>query len=441
MPTMRLGLFIRPCGHHIASWRHPRSHADAGVNFERFVEMAQIAERGLFDMLFSADTNSAWTTVETALNRQHYVAWLEPYSLLCALSRYTTNIGLVCTQSTSFEEPYLVARRFATLDLISGGRAGWNVVTSGNETEALNFSQDQHAPKAERYRRAREFVDVVTALWDSWDADAFIRDRETSTFFQWDRMHRLDHEGTYFKVRGPLNVARSPQGRPVVVQAGASNDGIELAAQTAEVVFGASQNMAAAKAFYVDLKGRMARYRRDPDDCKILPGLSVMVAPTLQEAKDKHEELQALIHPDVGLALLSRRIGHDLTSLDPDAPLPDLPPNDSVGSRSEQMITLARREQLTLRQLYQLFAAARGHFHLVGTPQTIVDHMQEWFENGACDGFNVLPPVFPVELEAFVDLVVPELQRRGLFRIGYQGTTLRAHLGLKAPKSRYADGA
>jgi N-acetyl-S-(2-succino)cysteine monooxygenase len=438
---MKLGLFIRPCGHHIASWRHPNAHADAGSNFQRFVEMAKTAEAGLLDMLFSADTNSAWTAEGHAMNRQHYVAWIEPYTLLSALSGFTRNIGLACTASTSFDQPFSTARRFASLDLVSGGRGAWNVVTSGNETEAQNFSQDKHLPKTERYKRAREYVQVVKGLWDSWDEDSFPRDRESGVFFKWDKMHTLDHNGEYFRVRGPLNVPRSPQGQPVIIQAGASEEGRELAAETAEVIFAASAELSKAQEFYKDVKGRMARFGREPDDVKILPGMSVFVAPTLQEAKDKHDYLQSLIHPDVGLGLLSRRIGYDVTKLPPDEPLPELPKNDTIGSRSDMMVEIARRDKLTLRQLYQLFATARGHFSLVGTPKMVVDAMEEWFVNGGCDGFNVLCPTFPDGLNDFVSLVIPELQRRGLFRTRYEGTTLRENLGLERPPSRYAGAA
>jgi alkanesulfonate monooxygenase len=438
MSEMKLGLFIRPTGHHIASWRHPHSHADANVNFDRFVHMAKTAERGLFDMLFSADTNTAWTTVDSALNRQHYSAWLEPYTLLTALAPLTKHIGLVCTRSTSFDEPYTIARMFATLDLISGGRAGVNIVTTGNPRAALNYSQEEHKPKPERYQIADEFVDVLRGLWDSWDADAFVRDRESGTFFEWERMHVLNHKGKYLQVEGPLNVARSPQGRPVIVQAGASEEGRELAAKSADVIFGASQNIGMAQAFYTDVKGRLARYGRQPGDLKILPGLSVTVAPTKEEAQAKADELRDLIHPDHGLAYLSRRLGHDVTGMDPDIPMPDLPAVDDVGTRSGQMLELAKREKWTLRQLYQHFAATRGHMVLVGTPSTVVDGMQEWFENGACDGFNLIPSMFPDEFDSFVDLVVPELQRRGLYRKAYEGDTLRDLLGLPVPESRYA---
>jgi alkanesulfonate monooxygenase len=427
MPEMKLGLFIRPTGHHIASWRHPNAHADANENFDRFIH-------------FSADTPTAWTTVDSALNRQHYSAWLEPFTLLTALAPHTSNIGLVCTRSTSFDPPFTVARMFATLDLICGGRAGVNIVTTGNPRSALNYSQEEHLEKSGRYEIAEEYLDVLKGLWDSWDADAFVRDRETSTFFEWDRMHVLNHKGKHFQVEGPLNVPRSPQGQPVIVQAGASEPGRELAARSADVIFGASQNMEMAQDFYTDVKARLARHGRRPDDLKVLPGLSVTVAATQEEAQAKADELQELIHPDHGLAFLSRRLGHDVTGMDPDAKMADLNLEavDDVGTRSGQMLDLARRENWTLRQLYQHFAAARGHMVLVGTPTSVVDAMQEWFENGACDGFNIVPSLFPDEFESFVDLVVPELQRRGLYRKAYEGSTLRDLLGLRVPESRYA---
>jgi FMN-dependent oxidoreductase (nitrilotriacetate monooxygenase family) len=435
---MNLGLFIRPCGHHIASWRHPKAQADAGVNFQHFVDMARLAERGLFDMLFSADSATSWTTAESAIDRVHYVAWMEPYTLLSALSGYTKNIGLVCTASTTFEEPYTIARKFATLDLITGGRSGWNVVTSGNETEALNYGKEDHLPKVQRYRRAREFVEVVRGLWDSWDADAFPRNKQTGIFSDRSKMHVLDHHGEFFDVRGPLNVARSPQGQPVIVQAGASDDGRQLAAETAEVVFTAHHVIETARAFYADVKGRMDACGRDRNHLKILPGMSVIVAPTKEEADAKFRELQELLHPELGVALLSRRIGFDLTSYPLDEPLPPLPENDVVSSRSEMIKSWAEGGNPTLRQLYTKFASARGHFSLVGTPTEVVDKMEEWFTTGACDGFNVLPPYYLGGLEDFVDLVVPELQRRGLFRTAYEGPTLRDVLGLPKPESRYA---
>lgn len=427
---MKLGLFVRPVGHHVASWRHPDAHADAGVNFQRFVEMAQTAERGRFDMLFSADTQSAWTTHPEGLHRMHYVAWIEPFTLMAALSGFTRNIGLVCTASTTYEQPFALARKFASLDLVSAGRAGWNLVTSGNETEAQNFGRLAHPAKAERYRRAREFAEVVNGLWQSWDDDAFVRDRESGIFFDRQKMHVLEHHGKYFDVRGPLNVPRSPQGQPVLVQAGASDDGIELAAETAEVVFAAQHLLEDGKAFYARLKGRMTKYGRNPGHLKILPGLAVTVGRTAAEAKEKHQRMLDLIHPDVGLGLLSRRIGFDLSGYPLDGPLPELPKNDVVASRSDVMVAMAKRENLTIRQLYQKFAGARGHLELIGAPAEIVDTMQQWVEDGAADGFNVIVPFFPSGLSDFVDLVIPELQRRNLFRTEYESSTLRGNLGL-----------
>ncbi len=431
---IKLGLFIRPCGHHIGSWRHPEAQADAGVNFPHFVEMAQTAERGLFDMLFSADSHTVWTTSESAVDKVHYVAWMEPFTLLSALSGYTKNIGLVCTASTSFEQPYSVARKFATLDIITGGRAGWNVVTSGNETEALNFGNEPHLPKTERYKRAREFTDVVLKLWDSWDADAFIRDKENGVFSDRSKMHVLDHHGEYFHVRGPLNVARSPQGHPVIVQAGASDSGRQLAAETAEVVFTAHHEIASAQEFYADVKGRMDGCGRDRDHLKILPGLSVTVAPTREEADAKFRSLQELVHPELGVALLSRRLGFDLTGFPLDEPLPELPPNAVISSRSDMIAAWSKDGAPTLRELYTRFASARGHFTIVGTPTDVADQMEEWFTSGACDGFNFLPAYFPGGLNDFVDLVVPELQRRNIYRTAYEGPTLRDLLGLPVPE-------
>ncbi len=372
------------------------------------------------------------------LHRSHYVAWIEPFTLLCALAPLTNNIGLVCTATTSYEEPYSLARKFASLDLVSGGRAGWNLITSDNATEADNFGRVAHPPKAERYRRAREFAQVVGGLWNSWEDDAFLRDRESGVFFDRSKMHVLDHDGEYFSVRGPLNVARSPQGQPVLVQAGASEGGMELAAETAEVVFAAQATLEGGKAFYAGVKGRMAKFGRDPDQLKIMPGLSVTIGRTEDEAKEKYERMQDLIHPEVGLALLSTRIGFDLSGYPLDGPLPDLPKNDVIGSRSEVMVAMARRENLTIRQLYKQFAGARGHLELVGTPTQIVDRMQEWVESEAADGFNVILPYFPGGLNDFVGTVIPELQRRGLFRTEYESTTLRGNLGLRHAQSQFA---
>ena len=437
-PKMKLGLFIRPCGHHIASWRHPQAQADAGVNFPHFVELARTAERGLFDMLFSADSATVWTGSESAIDRVHYVAWMEPFTLLSALAGFTNNIGLVCTASTSFEQPYSMARRFATLDLISGGRSGWNIVTSGNDTEAQNFSNVPHPPKTERYKRAREFTDVVRALWDSWDDDAFVRDKASGIFSDRTKMHELNHHGEYYDVRGPLNVARSPQGQPVLVQAGLSDDGRAMSAELAEVVFCAHDSIESAREYYADVKARMAAFGRPRDHMVILPGLQVIVAETKAEADAKYQALQELLHPELGIALMSRRLGFDLTGYPLDEPMPPLPENRVISSRSDMIKAWSKDGAPTLRQLYQRFASARGHYSIVGTPREAGDEMERWFTTGACDGFNVVPAFFPGGLDDFVNMVVPELQRRGIFRTAYEGKTLRENLGLPVPVSRYA---
>ncbi len=438
---LKLGFFIRPTGHHIGSWRHPEAQADAGVNLPHFVELAKTAERGLFDMIFSADSPTAFTAEEASLHRTHYVAWIEPFTLLTALATHTTNIGLVCTASTSFEEPYALARRFASLDIVSAGRAGWNVVTTGNPAAAANFGDEPHLPKIERYKKAREFTDVVRGLWDSWDDDAFIRDRETGVFFDRSKMHVLDHHGAYYNVRGPLNVARSPQGQPVIVQAGDSDAGREMAAETAEVMFTANEELDSARAFYADVKSRMGKFGRRPEDLKIMPGLSVIVAKTRQEAQDKFQQLQDLIHPEIGIAVLSRKMGFDFSRYPVDGPVPEIPESDVLSSRVGTLVSAAQRDSLTIRQLYQKFCSTRGHCSLIGTPVDVADQMQAWYEGEAADGFNFIAPWLPGGLDDFVDLVVPELQRRGLYRTAYEGKTLRDNLGLRPPASRYAVGA
>jgi FMN-dependent oxidoreductase (nitrilotriacetate monooxygenase family) len=431
---MKLGLFVRPIGHHIAAWRHPDSHIDACVNFQRFAEMAQTAERGRFDMLFSADSVTSWTAQPEQLHYTHYVAWIDPFTMLSALAPLTKNIGLVCTATTSYDEPYSLARRFASLDLVSGGRAGWNLVTSDHSTEADNFGRIAQPPKIERYQRAHEFADIVRGLWNSWDDDAFVHDRKSGTFFDPEKMRVLNHDGKYFRVKGPLNVARSPQGQPILVQAGASESGMELAAETAEVVFGAQPTLAEGKAFYANVKGRMAKFDRVPDELKIMPGLSVTVGRTEEEAKEKYDRMQTYIHPEVGVSFLSTRIGFDLRGFPLDGPLPELPKSDVIATRRDVVVAMAKRDNLTIRQLYEKFAGARGHLTAVGTPTQIVDCMQEWMEAQAADGFNVILPYFPGGLDDFVDQVVPELQRRGLFRTEYESSTLRGNLGLALPK-------
>jgi FMN-dependent oxidoreductase (nitrilotriacetate monooxygenase family) len=438
---IRLGAFFRPPGHHIASWRHPDSAADAGVNIDHYARLAQTAERGLFDMIFMADTLTVFEADPDVLSHTSYVVWFEPFSLMSALAMTTKRIGLVCTATTTYDEPFHIARRFASLDQISGGRSGWNVVTSMQSSEAKNFGRESHLKHDERYRRAREFVQVVRGLWDSWDDDAFVRDKESGRFFRPGAVHALDHHGTYFKVGGPLNVARSPQGQPVVVQAGSSDDGKELAAETAEVIFTAHQSLQSAQAFYRDVKDRAARHGRESGDTVVMPGVVPIVGGSEQEAREKFEQLQGLVHPKVGTMLLSTFLGFDVSGCPIDGPLPVLPASALSNSRAAMFQEMARKDNLTIRELYTRIAGGRGHWQIYGTPTQIADQLEAWCDGGAADGFNIMPAVEPVSLAEFVDHVIPELQRRGRFRTAYEGKTLRENLGLKRPESIHRTAA
>jgi FMN-dependent oxidoreductase (nitrilotriacetate monooxygenase family) len=371
-----------------------------------------------------------------ALKRSATVTSFDPLTLLPALAMATEHLGLIATASTTFEPPYLIARRFASLDHISGGRAGWNLVTTSNPDAALNFGLTEHMEHGERYRRAREFFDVVTGLWDSWAEDAFIRDVETGVYFDPERLHVLDHSGEFFAVRGPLNIARPIQGWPVIVQAGASDAGRQLAAETAEMVFAGGGRLADAQGYYADVKGRAEGLGRDPEHIKILPGCLVVVGDSEAEAKDKRALLDSLVHPDSGIASLSIALGHDAARFDLDGPLPDIPESNASKSGRERIIARARRDNLTVRQLAQI-AGSYGGLAMVGTPRMIADQMEEWFSSKACDGFNIMFPWVPGGLDDFVDRVVPELQRRGLFRREYEGKTLRENLGLPRPRNRF----
>ncbi len=434
---IRLGAFLYPTGHHVAAWRHPGAHADAGSNFAHYVRLAQTAERGRFDLVFMADSLGVRGSDLDALSHTatRYVAQFEPLTLLSGLAAVTERIGFVATASTSYNEPYHIARKFASLDQISGGRTGWNLVTSSNAAEALNFNRDAHLLHAERYDRAEEFVDVVRGLWNSWEDESFPRDAAAGQFLDPARMHVLDHRGRHFRVRGPLNVDRSPQGEPVVVQAGSSEAGKQLAARTAEAIFTAQITLADAVAFYDDVKGRMAQFGRAPEDLLIMPGAFPVVGRTAAEAQAKFEQLQDLIEPIVGLSLLSHMMGGvDLSAYPLDGPLPDIPQETNASkSRRALLIDLARRENLTIRQLYLRIAGARGHWQLIGTPAQIADALQERFEAYGADGYNIMPPFLPGSLDDFVELVIPELQRRGLFRTEYEGSSLRENLGLRRP--------
>jgi FMN-dependent oxidoreductase (nitrilotriacetate monooxygenase family) len=433
---LRLGAFMRPVSIHTAAWRYPGAFPDANFNFEHLTRFTQTLERGKFDAFFMADHLAVLNMPVQALKRSATVTSFDPLTLLPALAVLTKRIGLIATASTTYNEPYHVARKFASLDHISGGRAGWNVVTSGNPDEAMNFGLEEHVEHAMRYRRAREFFDVVTGLWDSWADDAFIRDVESGTYFDPEKMHVLNHRGEFLKVRGPLNIARPIQGWPVIVQAGASDAGRQLAAETAEVIFGAGSNIANARSFYADVKGRMAALGRPRDHLKVLPGVFVVVGDTVEEARAKRMRLDSLVHYDSAIASLSIMLGHDVSKVDPDGPLPPIPESNASKSGRERIIEAALREKLTVRQLAQRVGGFGG-LALVGTPTTIADQMEEWLHTDACDGFNVMFPFLPAGLDDFVNRVVPELQARGIFRREYEGSTLRENLGLPRPDNRF----
>jgi FMN-dependent oxidoreductase (nitrilotriacetate monooxygenase family) len=433
---MRLGAFMRPVSIHTAAWRYPGGTPDANFNFAHIKHYAQTLERGKFDAFFMADHLAVLNMPMSALKRSATVTSFDPATLLPALAVVTEHLGLIATGSTTFDAPYHVARRFASLDHLSGGRAGWNVVTTSNPDAARNFGLEDHMEHGERYRRAREFFDVVTGLWDSWADDAFIRDVASGVYFEPDKLHVLDHKGKYFSVRGPLNVARPIQGWPVIVQAGASEAGRQLAAETAEAVFTGVSNLAEARRFYADVKGRMDKVGRNPDHMKILPGCFVVVGASLEEAREKRAVLDSLVHYESGIASLSIALGHDASGFDPDGQLPEIPPSNASQSARDRTVEVARRDKLTVRQLAQRAGSFSG-LAMVGTPELVADQMEQWLNEEGSDGFNIMFPFLPAGLDDFVDKVVPELQRRGIFRREYEGKTLRENLGLPRPPNRF----
>ncbi len=436
---MHIGMSIRGLGYHPAAWRHPDVPADGTLSFEHYARSAIAAERGKCDLIFFADgigIRERDVPAGSLVRMGYELVEMEPMTLLPALAVVTKHIGLVTTASTTYNEPYNIARKFATLDWISKGRAGWNVVTSWSDAEAKNFGREDQLDYDTRYARAAEFVEVVRGLWDSWEDDAFVFDKAKAIFYDEAKLHTLDHKGRFFTVRGPLNMARPPQGHPVVVQAGASEQGRELAAATADLVYAIHGTKTAAQAFYADVKGRMTKYDRSPDNLKILPALRPIVGRTAEEAQAKFDQLQALLDPKVGLNRLSNALG-DLSRypLDGPVPLESLGPAE-LKSTSKALIERVRRENPTIRQLYG-DVAGKGGFCLIGTARQIVDVMQDWFENEACDGFNITPTHLPSGCEDFVELITPELQRRGLFRTEYEGRTLRENLGLQPAVNRF----
>lgn len=436
---MRLGMSIRGLGYHPSAWRHPDVPADGTFRFDHYLRSAKAAERGLCDMIFFADGIGIREKdlPPGSLARSGYeIVEMDPMTLLPAIAAITRNIGLVSTASTTYNEPFHIARKFATLDLISGGRSGWNVVTSWSDAEARNFNRAEHLDYDTRYDRAVEFVEVVTGLWDSWEPDAFPLDKENSVFYDERKLHALDHKGRHFQVAGPLNVAPSPQGRPILVQAGASEPGREIAAASADVVYAVQHDIPAAKAYYDDLKGRLAKYGRAHSDLLVMPALRASIGRSRAEAQAKYDQLQELVDPLVGLARAYNVLG-DLSGYPLDGPVPEPIAPGGMQSAVDRIMQRVRENNWTIRQLCRELTGGGG-FRVVGTPADIADVMEEWIDAEACDGFNITPPILPSGAEEFVDLVIPELQRRGRFRTRYEATTLRGNLGLRPHVNRWA---
>lgn len=433
---LHLAAFMRPIGIHTGAWRYPGGMPDANFNFRAIVKFAQRLEEARFDAFFMADHLALLNMPIDALKRSATATSFEPLTLLSALSMATENLGLIATGSTSFDDPFHVARRFASLDHISDGRAGWNIVTTSNPDAAQNFGLDEHLDHADRYRRAREFYDVVTGLWDSWADDAFIRDMESGVFFDPEKLHTLEHKGEYFSVRGPLHIGRPVQGWPLIVQAGGSEAGRQLAAETADAIFAAQRTLEDGRAFYADVKGRMEALGRDPGHLKILPACLVVVGDSLSEARKKRAMLDSKVHLDSAIASLSIQLGTDASQFNLDGPLPDIPESNASKSGRERAIRMAEQEKLTVRELAQRMGGYSG-LALVGTAESIADEMEEWIDNHASDGFTIMFPFLPEGLDLFVDRVAPELKRRGLLRREYEGATLRENLGLPRPVNQF----
>ena len=434
---IKLNAFMRPTTIHTGSWRWPGAYADANFNFDHIKKFAERLEEAKFDSFFMADHLAVLNMPVEALRRSTTPTSFEPFTLLSALSMTTQHLGLMATGSTTYDEPFHIARRFASLDHISCGRAGWNIVTTSNPDASKNFGKRDHLEHSERYKRAREFYDVVTGLWDSWGEDAFVRDPESGIFMDPEKMHVLDHKGKYFNVRGPLNIARPIQGWPVIVQAGGSDAGRQLAAETAEAVFAAQSGLEAGQAFYRDVKGRMKTVGREPDHLKIMPGCLIIVGDTIEEAKEKRAYLDGLVHEESAIASLSITLGVDASKFDPEGPLPAIVPESNASkSGRERAMLLAEKEGLSVRQLAQRLGGYSG-LAMVGTPATIADEMEEWIGTNGSDGFTIMFPYLPDGLNDVVDKVIPELQKRHLFRTEYEGTTLRENLGLPRPENRF----
>lgn len=431
---MHLNLFLNNMGHHESSWRHPSSESQKMFELSYFKQLAQKAENANLDSLFLADRLS---TTPHSIENGSQVSF-EPTTLLSALAAVTERIGLIGTVSTSFNEPYNVARRFSSLDFLSNGRAGWNIITSGTDGEAQNYNLNTIPDHHIRYKKAKEFLEVTLKLWDSWEDQAILLDKEKGIFADKRKVHEIKHDGEFYQVRGPLNIPRSPQKRPVLFQAGTSEDGKEFSSIYADAIFTAHQTFEDAHLFYKDVKDRIAKRGRNPNQVKILPGISFIIGETEEEAQELQEELEELMNFNHSLLQLSNRVGVDLTSVSLDGHLPDLPEIGEIQghqSRTQLITQLAKRENLTVKQLLARLGGGRGHFTIRGTPKRVADELEFWFKNGAADGFNLMPQVMERDFDRFVHLVIPELQKRKLFRTEYSGNTLRDHFDLPIPES------
>ena len=437
MEQMRLCAFIMATGHHVASWRYPGVPLENGTNFEYWAQLARLSERGKLDAIFLYDGAAISNIPMEPMSRGDRATFFDPLTLLSALAVVTSKIGLVATSSTTYDQPYYVARRYLSLDHLSGGRVAWNMVTGVNVREALNFGAAPMA-HADRYARAREFAEVVRGLWDSWADDAFIMDKDSGRFFAPDKVQTLDHVGPHFTCAGPMCVPRSPQGQPVMVQAGGSEPGRELAAETADMVYTVQSDFESGRDFYADLKGRMAKYGREPHELKVMPGIYTIVGRSQQEADDIYGELRELVDESVAKSMLGLCLGGADLSLVPfDGPVPGGLSTNAGTTHLKTMVKIAQDRNLSLRELaMDVAAGGYGHWAVRGTPTQIADQMEERFLGKAADGFNLMPATLPGGLEDFINLVLPELQRRGLFRTEYSGSTLRDHLGIKRPERR-----
>jgi FMN-dependent oxidoreductase (nitrilotriacetate monooxygenase family) len=439
MKQMKLLAFLMQAGCHLGGWRHPDAWATGVTDPDYFRQLAQTAERGKFDAVFFADVQGYRRMASEDIFSRTEAAKLDPLTLLAAMAMVTKNVGLVGTASTSYNDPYSLARRIASVDHLSRGRLGWNIVTSTSENEAHNFGRDAHFGHAERYARAAEFVDVCCGLWDTWDEGAMLADKASGVFVDTQKFHGRNHQGENFSVSGPMTTPRSPQGRPVLVQAGASDTGRKFATDVAEVIFTSHPSIKGAAEFYADMKARAAEAGRDPDGMKILPAITPIVAASEDEARALQRQLDDLIDPVLAINALEMTLGNfDLSPYPLDGPLPDIPETTASKSGRERVMELAKKENLTIRQVAQRISAQRTSTTVVGTGAQVADVLEAWLHGNAADGFVISPPYFPGGLDSFVDLVVPELQKRGSFRKEYEGSTLRANLGLPEPANRWA---